>query len=156
MTEKPEGPQASLWHEVIEECSVTCNGRADEFLRNACIDEDACWSPRRQKRTLEGYEWVKTIIDRGVPDGRSRLILYVISRYLLNILSLTQEEALREIEVFLENSCRNYGRCGGIYSSWVRNVVKYVSQGGWKPWSLERIKREDPQLYEIVQSVLST
>jgi len=89
-----------------------------------------------------------------VPDGRARLILYVISRYLVNVLGLDEEEAVQEITAFIENSCQKHGRCGGIYKSWVRNVVKHVAKGKWRPWSLDRLKRDDPQLYDVVMSVV--
>ena len=141
-----------LWPRVLEECSVECGELAEKFMEESC-KEELCWQPR-STNSRKRYEWVKKIIDSGVPDGRSRLILYVISRYLLNVLGLSEEEALREIEVFLENSCQKHGRCGGIYKSWIRSVVKHVAKGGWKPWTLERMSRDDPQLYDIVKGIL--
>lgn len=81
------------------------------------------------------------------------MILYVISRYLVNIRGLSDEEALAEIDAFLEASCRSYGNCRKIYKSWIRNVLKHVRNGGWRPWSLQRLEREDPELYNIVKSI---
>ncbi len=93
-------------------------------------------------------------MERGVPDGRSRLILYVISRYLINVKGLSLEEAEAVIDAFLEASCRNYGNCSKIYKSWIRHVLRRVSEGGWRPWSLERVKQEDPELYSTISRVL--
>jgi len=103
---------------------------------------------------LERYAWVEELIRRGVPDGRSRLILYVISRYLVNVKGLSVDEAHLVVKEFIENSCRNYGDCSKIYDSWIRNVLRRVAEGGWLPWSLERLRERDPELYDIVMGVL--
>ena len=100
------------------------------------------------------YLWIERIIELGVPDGRSRLILYVISRYLINVKKLSLEDAERVVDIFIENSCRNHGNCGKIYKSWVRRVLEYVKNGGWRPWSLATLKERDRQLYEIISNLL--
>jgi hypothetical protein len=143
------------WEEVLEECAEDCReDYVKEIFKEVCGERgEHCWRPRRRAQKNR-YEWIQKLIDAGVPDGRARLILYVISRYLVNVLGMSPEEAQREIEIFLENSCSKHGKCGGIYKSWIRSVIRGVSRGGWRPWSLERMKREDPQLYETVKSVL--
>lgn len=145
-----------LWVKALEECGGPrgCGEVAEEFLRSMCRDPGLCGS-REARRGPGRYAWVEKVIERGVPDGRSRLILYVISRYLVNIKGLQPEDAEAVIDSFIEASCRNHGNCGKIYKSWVRNVLRHVARGGWKPWSLERLQRDDPQLYEVVRSVLA-
>lgn len=66
--------------------------------------EDQVSSTARKPR---GYEWVEKIIEKGLPDGRKRFILYVLSAYLVNVKRLSEEEAIRVVQEFLENSCRN-------------------------------------------------
>ena len=149
----------SEWKELLERCSEGCEAEdLKPYLERLCGEDfKDCWRPKRVKGSFkERYRWIQDIIDSGVPDGRARLILYVISRYLINVLGLSQEEAEREIEIFLENSCSKHGKCGGIYKSWIRSVLRGVSRGGWKPKSLDRLKAEDPQLYEIVKLVLES
>lgn len=145
-----------LWVKALEECGGPggCGGAAEEFLRSVCGDPSLCGSQGR-RRAAGRYAWIEKVIERGVPDGRSRLILYVISRYLLNVKGMQPEDAEAVIDSFIEASCRNHGNCGKIYKSWIRSVLRHVARGGWKPWSLERMQRDDPQLYEIVQSVVS-
>lgn len=140
---------------LLEKCGRgDCRG-AVEFLRELCPDKSACTRTRSpvSRRSTAAYAWIDRLLRAGVPDGRARLILYVISRYLVNVKGLGDEEALAEIDAFLETSCRNYGNCRKIYKSWIRNVLKHVRNGGWKPWSLQRLEREDPELYNIVKSV---
>ncbi|MEB2836522.1 MAG: DNA primase noncatalytic subunit PriX [Desulfurococcales archaeon] len=139
------------WTRVLEECAAGNCREAREFLESLCRDRSEC-APSRGGAAR--YEWVEAIIRRGVPDGRSRLILYVISRYLVNIRGLSDDEALAEVQGFLQASCSNYGNCSKIYTSWIRNVLKHVRRGGWRPWSLERMRREDPELYSIIEKVV--
>ncbi len=146
----------SLWVKALDECGGPrgCGSAAEEFLRSVCSDASLCGSQAR-RYGVSRYAWIERIIEQGVPDGRSRLILYVISRYLLNVRGMQPEDAEAVIDSFIEASCRNHGNCGKIYKSWIRSVLRHVARGGWKPWSLERMQRDDPQLYEIVRSIIS-
>lgn len=145
-----------LWARALDECGGPrgCGGAAEEFLRSVCRDPSLCGSTGGRAGGAGRYAWVEKIIERGVPDGRSRLILYVISRYLVNVKGLPPEEAEAVVDSFLDASCRNHGNCRKVYKSWVRNVLRHVARGGWRPWSLERLQREDPQLYQVVESVI--
>ena len=141
------------WRAALLECRRSpekCEETLGTLLESLCPEEAGC------KKTGSGqdYGWIERLIELGVPDGRSRLILYVISRYLVSVKKLSPEDCERIIEEFIEKSCKNHGNCSKIYKSWVRNVIGKVSRSKWKPWSLERIKREDPQLYEIVASIV--
>ncbi len=142
------------WSELLKICAESCREEHIKKLSEALCGKSLEHCIKVRRRTRRRYDWIQKIIDNGVPDGRARLILYVISRYLINVLNMSVEEAQSEIEAFLENSCNKQGKCGGIYKSWIRSVLRGVSRGGWKPWSLEKLKSEDPQLYEIVTSVL--
>ncbi len=149
--------QENAWKEIVEACKTSkhsCRKTIQELFRNQCKDEALCEKPGGA-RIQEKYGWIEKIIQTGVPDGRSRLILYVISRYLLNIKKLDITESHETIKTFLENSCKNHGNCSKIYESWIRNVLAHVQKGGWKPWTLEKIRKEDPQLYNTILSLIS-
>ena len=146
------------WDRVVEKCREgleECMRELERFLSEMCPDPSRCEEPRGRARLLRRYSWVETLIREGVPDGRSRLILYVISRYLVNVKGLDVEEAMEVIRSFVRASCERYGDCSKIYDSWVRSVLRSVKRGGWKPWSLERMRKEDPELHEIVTQVLA-
>lgn len=144
------------WAGVVEACSEDpeeCRRAVRRFLQEMCRNPSMCSEPRRG--LAERYSWVEELIRRGVPDGRSRLILYIVSRYLVNVKGLDPESAVHVVEEFIENSCRNHGNCGKIYRSWIRNVLRHVKEGGWLPWKLETLKERDPELYATVEAVLS-
>ncbi len=146
------------WHSVIEACSKSydeCKEALSNFLESICRDKSKCEPKPSTSFSKRRYEWIEKLIETGVPDGRARLILYVISRYLTNVKGLSVEEAQEQIRIFIQASCEKHGQCSKIYDSWIRNVLMHVKEGGWKPWGLERIKSNDPELYSIVASVLN-
>lgn len=150
-------PEAA-YREMLEKCRSGYDGCEEAYLRFlevACRETATC--PPRRARARQArparLEWIERIIEYGVPDGRSRLILYVISRYLVNVKGLSIGDAEKVIDGFLNASCENHGKCTKIYRSWVRNVLKRVKDGGWRPWSLDRLAREDPELYKLLVSL---
>ena len=52
-------------------------------------------------------------------DGRKRFILYVASRYLVNIKGLSEEQAVEALNEFAQRK-----GSGKVYESWLRNVVR--------------------------------
>ncbi|MCE4601456.1 MAG: DNA primase noncatalytic subunit PriX [Desulfurococcales archaeon] len=148
---------AEAYRGLVEAClegEEACREAVRRFLSEMCSDPRLCEAPRGYRRLLERYSWVERIIEKGVPDGRARLILYVISRYLVNVKRLDIDEALLAVKQFIQNSCKNFNNCSKIYDSWIRNVLRSVSQGGWLPWSLDRLKERDPSLYDVVASLV--
>jgi hypothetical protein len=106
--------------------------------------------PRKGSR----FEWVERVIERGLPDGRHRFILYVLSAYLMNVKKLSEDEAYQVVKRFLENSCKNFSNCGKVYDSFIRGDLRRVKAKGVKPLTLKRIRERDPKLYEILAKVL--
>jgi hypothetical protein len=112
----------------------------------ATRDEQVARRPR-------GYDWVEKIIEKGLPDGRKRFILYVLSAYLVNVKGLSEDEAIQVVQEFLENSCRNHGNCGKVYESFIRGDLRRVKSKGLRPASLERLKEKDPELYSLIKAL---
>jgi hypothetical protein len=101
------------------------------------------------------YEWVEKIIGNGLPDGRKRFILYVLSAYLVNVKRLSEEEALQVVQEFLENSCRNHNNCEKIYDSFIRGDLQRVKSKGLKPITLKKLREKDPELYSLIEKTTS-
>jgi hypothetical protein len=103
----------------------------------------------------EGYEWIEKVVEKGLPDGRKRFILYALSAYLMNVKGLGEEEALQVVREFLENSRKNFGMRDEVYESFIRGDLKRVRSKGLRPATLEKVRRKDPELYSIIERVLS-
>ncbi len=136
-----------------EESPAECPQIAESVLRTMCPNVNMCSVTAVKSRG--DFSWIESVLSTGVPDGRHRLILYVLSRYLANVKGLNEADAVNEIRGFLERSCKNFGNCSKVYDSWIRNVVSKVKSGGWKPWSLEKLKEKDPDLYNTVLKLIS-
>lgn len=146
----------SAFIEAAQRCKKSpteCTQIVENLLRTMCPNLGLCSITATKNRG--DFSWIEGILNTGVPDGRHRLILYVISRYLTNIKGLNEADAVNEIKGFLERSCKNFGNCSKVYDSWIRNVVSKVKSGGWKPWSLEKLKEQDPDLYNTVLKLTS-
>ena len=105
---------------------------------------------RRPRHAPSLYRYVEAVLEAGLPDGRKRFILYVASRYLVNVKGLSVDEALEVLRGFLEASCRNHGNCGRVYHSWLRSVLRGVSEKRLLPPGLSRLREKDPELYTLV------
>jgi hypothetical protein len=93
--------------------------------------------PRPRIRVRRGpgtIRWIETIVSIGLPDGRKRFILSVLNPYCINIKRLDIEACLEFAKIFLENSCKNYGRCDKVGDRWVRNdlirLARKAEKGG--------------------------
>ncbi len=107
------------------------------------------------RKASRNQRWIEKIIETGLPDGRKRFILEILSPYLINIKNLSFEEALSEINTFIRNSCINHSNCGKIYDSWIRSDLERVRRKGVMPRGLDSLREKDPDLYRIIREVLS-
>ncbi|MEM1626978.1 MAG: DNA primase noncatalytic subunit PriX [Sulfolobaceae archaeon] len=101
--------------------------------------------PPKQRKNKDNYEWIDKIIELGLEDCRKRFILYVASRYLINVKGLDDEKVIDILREFY------YKKGGGkIYDSWLRSVIKGVREKKLLPWSLDKIKNKDKELYNMI------
>ncbi|MEM1842251.1 MAG: DNA primase noncatalytic subunit PriX [Ignisphaera sp.] len=99
--------------------------------------------------------WIWLVVEKGLPDGRKRFLLYVLIPYLVNINNKSEDEVLEICRTFLENSCKNHGNCEKIYDSWIRSVIRSARSHSFKGFSLQRLKEKDPELYKLIKESLS-
>ena len=108
--------------------------------------------PRRCGR----FNYIEKVLERGLEDGRKRFILYCAARYLVNVKGLEVREAINEIMYFIEKSeeLPDFKGNGKVYESWVRSVIHGVKSKKLMPYSLEKLKEKDEELYKLVQEVI--
>jgi hypothetical protein len=114
------------------------------------VEAQAPSTARKPRR----YEWVEKIVEKGLPDGRKRFILYVLSAYLVNVKRLSEGEAIQVVQEFLDNSCRNHNNCGKVYESFIRGDLQRVKSKGLKPTTLEKLREKDPDLHSLIEQAL--
>ncbi len=100
-------------------------------------------------RTAKDYTWIEKVMDSGLRDSRKRFILFVASRYLMNVKKVDEDTALRRIEEFYYKA-----GSGKLYDAWVRSVLRGVKEKGFYPWSLRKIQDMDKEMYDEIERVL--
>ncbi|HWQ17231.1 MAG TPA: DNA primase noncatalytic subunit PriX [Sulfolobales archaeon] len=105
-----------------------------------------------EQYSKERYLWIEKVVSKGLPDGRKRFILYVLTPYLATILKLEDEDAMKVVREFIDNSCRNYGKCEKVYDSWIRSCLRGARQKGIKP---ARIEKLDDELRKYITEIIS-
>jgi len=98
--------------------------------------------------------WIEGVIERGVPDGRKRLLALAIIPYLVNVLKLGDPEVEARVRGFLEACCRNYGRCEDVGERWVQYEVRRIRERGYGPIRYERLAESYRDLYNLVRAHL--
>gem|GEM_PF-292443 len=112
-----------------------------EFL----FEVEGIFPPRPRTSSME---WIDKVLEKGLKDGRKRFILYVASRYLLNVKGLTEEETVERLKEFY------YKGGGRVYDTWLRSVVRGVKTKGLRPPSLRTLELKDKELYLEIKKVL--
>jgi hypothetical protein len=95
------------------------------------------------------YSWIDKVLSKGLKDSRKRFILFVASRYLMNVKKLDEDEAVQIIRDFYYKD-----GSGKLYDAWVRSVLRGVKEKGFRPWSLKKIQDNDKEMYQEIQRVL--
>lgn len=99
--------------------------------------------------TKVDYSWIDEILKEGLEDCRKRFILFIGSRYLVNIKGLSEDNTINILKEFY------YKKGGGkIYDSWLKSVINGVKTKKLLPWSLKRVELKDKELFEQIMKVL--
>ncbi|MEM4487460.1 MAG: DNA primase noncatalytic subunit PriX [Desulfurococcaceae archaeon] len=110
--------------------------------------------PKIIASTKHESSWVWEVVESGLPDGRKRFILYVLIPYLVNIVNKSEDEVLEVCREFLENSCRNHGKCSKVYDSWIRSVIRSARSRKFNGFSLEKFKDKNQDVKDVVEKLL--
>nr|4WYH_A Chain A, Uncharacterized protein [Saccharolobus solfataricus P2] len=102
-----------------------------------------------QPKKSSDYSWIEKVLEMGLQDSRKRFILYVASRYLVNVKGVNEDEALQTLKEFYYKL-----QSGKVYESWLKSVINGVKKKGLLPWSLKRIEERDKEMYNEIIRVL--
>ncbi|MEM0040772.1 MAG: DNA primase noncatalytic subunit PriX [Thermofilum sp.] len=100
--------------------------------------------------------WIWKVVEKGLPDGRKRFLLYVLIPYLVNINNKSEDEILEICRTFLENSCKNHGNCDKVYESWIRSVIRSAKSHSFRGFGLSKLREKDQELYTLISEALSS
>jgi hypothetical protein len=106
---------------------------------------------RRSQNRINRIDWIEDVIERGLPDGRKRILALAVIPYLINVLSLEDEEALGRVREFLDASCQNFKRCDEIKEKWILYEIKRIRSKGYGPIRFEKLTEDYKDLYELIE-----
>ncbi|EWG07983.1 MAG: hypothetical protein ASUL_03029 [Candidatus Aramenus sulfurataquae] len=101
------------------------------------------------KVATKDYSWIEKVLERGLQDGRKRFILYVASRYLVNVKKYDEDTAIEKMKEFYYKN-----GAGKVYDAWLRSVVRGVKEKRLYPPSLRAIQEKDKELFEEINKAL--
>lgn len=107
-------------------------------------------------RSMFKDDWILKIVEKGLWDGRHRFVFHVLAPRCINVWGKSEEECKEIIQLFLENSCRYWSKCGGFSMSDVENYLRSAARRRFHGFTLNGLLKKDSELYEIIVEVLSS
>ena len=103
----------------------------------------------KDKSEINKIEWIeKGILENPLPDHRKYTIWRILSPYLLNVKKLPKEESYATIKNWLDK-CNEVEKLNFNAKLKIREGLKGASKG-YYPISLEKLKEENKELYDII------
>jgi Primase X len=101
------------------------------------------------KNRINKIKWIENgILEHPLPDHRKYIIWRILSPHLLNVKKLPREESYSVINDWLEK-CSKLERLSFNSKLKIKEGLKGASKG-YYPISLEKLKEENKELYDIV------
>jgi hypothetical protein len=131
----------SSWDDVRKKYSTT------NFMKTKSYEESVS-SPTN---FLDEYEYVYKLLLHPVSDGRHRILWLIIAPFCVNILKLSDEEAMKV--------CREYiNQCKVVAETDADEQIEYhvlrARRINLRPPKLSTLKENHPDLYEIVKEIV--
>ena len=119
--------------------------RIDEQLKNAKFQMAVS---KNQERT-NTIKWIEQgILELPLPDHRKYIIWRILSPYLFNVKKLPKEEAYSLTKEWLDK-CNKIEKLSFNSKTKIKDGLKGASKGFF-PISMEKLKEENKQLYDLV------
>jgi hypothetical protein len=102
-----------------------------------------------QNQPTNDIKWIDNgILENPLPDHRKYIIWRILSPYLLNVKKLPKEESYSIIKEWLDK-CNKLEKLNFNGKIKIKEGIKGASKG-YFPISLEKLKDENRQLYDII------
>jgi hypothetical protein len=92
--------------------------------------------------------WIDKLLETPIPDHRYYCLWHILIPYLKNIKGLSQNEIISILNEWFEK-CNRMNKIKWNYTQRIKEQLKY--DNGYPPISLENLKNENFELYELLQ-----
>ncbi len=95
--------------------------------------------------------WIETLVKTPIDDYRKTVIRRILSRYLINKKGLCYDDAFNVIDDWLKK-CNSLKRLDSNFNFRIKNNLNYAIKSGRLPISLDTLRSERKELYDIIVS----
>lgn len=100
------------------------------------------------------YRWIERLLRIPIEDGRELVIGIIFSPYLMNVRQLSHDYAYQIIMEWLDK-CNSLRPLQGNYKNIVKYHLKYVQKRGYRPLSLDNLKKRNGCLYNLLSGKIN-
>jgi Primase X len=93
--------------------------------------------------------WIETLLKTPLDDHRKYVIFRILPRYLINKKGLHYDDALSVINDWLKK-CNSLKTLDSNFNSRIRDNLNYAIKSGRLPISLDTLRSENKELYDII------
>ena len=106
--------------------------------------------PPQKTRPRTGFLYIEELLKHPVPDGRHRFSWLVLAPYAVNVLKLSDQEAVEKIRAFVAA----HGESQEM-KRFIEYNVKRSRRNGLMPPSLNKLRTEHPDLYALLPNEIT-
>jgi hypothetical protein len=94
--------------------------------------------------------WIERLLQTPIEDYRKYVVSLILAPYLINIKSLSYQEAFSIIKEWLLNKCNSVRKldCSSDFNYRIRYALDNAIKKGYKPISFEKLKELNIGLYD--------
>jgi hypothetical protein len=97
--------------------------------------------------------WIEKLLQTPICDHRKYAIRTIIAPYLATIKGLSYIQSFEIISDWLYGKCGKLERLNNSHSVFefkIKEALNWSMSKNWRPLALDRLKRENPQLYSMI------
>jgi hypothetical protein len=122
------------------------------FKRAKLKSSSYCYPTNHTTTTRHSISWIDSLLETPIEDHRKYAMWRIVAPYLISIRKLSHDEAFKIIENWL-NKCDQITPLDFNTNNRIKDNLKAAMRVGYLPISLNDLKEENRELYDIVISV---
>lgn len=123
-----------------------------DYLRKLKIENEELRKKKQNTdsiRNSKNIAWIDKLLETPIPDHRYFCLWHILIPYLVNIRGLSEHEVVSMLTEWLDK-CNQLNKVKWRYPQRIKEQLRYDK--GYPPISLENLKKENFELYKLLQN----